>query len=1092
MGKYNWLLIGFLLLWAQLPGQNVATDFGKNRIQYHDDFDLWDMYETENFVTYWYGKGREIAHTVVQMAELDNPAIQKVLEHKMNDKIELILYVDLTDMKQSNLGIEDQFTGKGGITKVIENKVFLYFNGDHNELRKQLREGIAAVYINSMLHGNSLQEIVQNAVLLNLPDWFQEGLIAYIGQDWSPEIDSRLRDYFTNPKKKKKDFANLTKADPRLAGHSMWYYLARTYGKASISNILYLTRINRSLENGLLYVLGIDSKELARQWQDYFQKRFSDVAEQESELRQDLSLLPHKKRQVPFGRMRLSPDGTKLAYTLVDNSRNRLYLYDMQSGEKEVLFRYGIRNLEQEADFNYPVLAWGPDGKELTIIYEKRDVVFLKKFDFEEDTEFTDKLSPEYHRVYDLDYWSADTLVMAATTDGFSDLYLYMPVTRQSIRMTEDFWDDLDASVIHLDNERYVLFSSNRENEVLKKMGLDSLLPIGPFDLYLLDYSPIESSLRQLTFTGDISERKARMSGVNDLVCLADISGRWQRIRVSQLNEEPPLAEIHTRYDRDIKMHETVPGGNHLIIDWLQKWNMSYVQTSLVDSTSVSQHTSVTPQGLISQSNDTIPQDSLQDDEKVDPQYLFQTPYAKPTPKITVQEKETPQKPAITVTPSDQSLVITSRAAKRSYDPDNLVPFVRPRIIASRLKFKLDYFNATLNNDILFGGLDSYAGTKREFEPSPLGLLIKGSVKDLLEDYIITGGARYPTTFNGSEYFLVFDNRKRRIDKQFAVYRKSLTESDPNELNSERRNQYVTVLGLARYSFPFDVYNSLRATLTLRNDRTIILATDVITLANKTDDAQRIGLKMEWVYDNTRETDINSRTGSRAKFWGEVVERFDLNLFEHGPKLQFDEGFMTVLGFDARHYAPLDTRTIFAARMTAATTFGSERILYYLGGVENWLFSSYDNSVGIPPNVNFAYNTLAANMRGFKYNARNGSSVALVNLELRSPIFQYLSRQKLQSSFLRNIQVVGFLDAGTAWHGKDPFDPQNPLNTVVVVNPPTVTAVVNYYRNPLIVGYGFGVRSLIFGYLLKLDYGWNWESNASGRPLVHFSMGADF
>lgn len=123
------------------------------------------MYETENFVTYWYGKGREIAHTVVQMAELDNPSIQNVLEHKMNDKIELIVYLDLTDMKQSNLGIGEQFQSQGGITKVVENKVFLYFNGDHNALRKSLREGIASVYINSMLHGNNLQEIVQNAVL---------------------------------------------------------------------------------------------------------------------------------------------------------------------------------------------------------------------------------------------------------------------------------------------------------------------------------------------------------------------------------------------------------------------------------------------------------------------------------------------------------------------------------------------------------------------------------------------------------------------------------------------------------------------------------------------------------------------------------------------------------------------------------------------------------------------------------------------------------------------------------------------------------------------------------------------------------------
>src|SRR6187402_185316 len=218
VGRSLFTVISLILAPLLALSQSVTTEYGKNRIQFHDDFDKWDMYETENFVTYWYGKGREIAHTVVQLAELDNPYIQNILEHKMNDKIELIIYIDLTDMKQSNLGIEEQFVGKGGITKVIENKVFLYFNGDHNDLRTQLREGIAEVYINSMLHGNNLQEIVQNAVLLNLGDWFQEGLISYVGEEWSPEMENRLNDYFTNPKNKKADFKHLAKIDPQLAG----------------------------------------------------------------------------------------------------------------------------------------------------------------------------------------------------------------------------------------------------------------------------------------------------------------------------------------------------------------------------------------------------------------------------------------------------------------------------------------------------------------------------------------------------------------------------------------------------------------------------------------------------------------------------------------------------------------------------------------------------------------------------------------------------------------------------------------------------------------------------------------------------------
>ena len=1095
MGRILPVILLFILQSLCLQGQNVTTEFGKNRIQYHDDFDVWDMYESPNFITYWYGKGREIAHTVVQLAELDNPSIQNILEHKMNDKIELIIYIDLTDMKQSNLGIEEQFVGKGGITKVIENKIFLSFNGDHNALRKQLREGIAEVYINSMLHGNNLQEVVQNAVLLNLPDWFQEGLISYVGDTWSPEIDSRLNDYFTNPKNKKKDFSRLTKMDPRLAGHSMWNYLANTYGHASISNILYLTRINRSLENGLLYVLGITSKELAIQWKDYYEQRFLTSAQTATKPFSNDLQLTSKKHPLPLGRMRLSPDGKKLAYTIHDNGRVRVMLYEMESGDKKVLYRYGIRNYEQETDLNYPVIAWRPDGNELSIVYERKDVVSLMKIDFEQEQIITDKLGPEYHRVYDMDYWSPDTLVMSATTDGFSDLYLYIPKTRQSIRITEDFYDDLDASVIVLDQRRYILFSSNRPDETMRKLELDSILPIGPFDLYLLDYAKSKSSLRRLTFSPDASERKARFSANETLVCLADFSGRWQRVQVSRLLDDPPISMLFTEYDRDIILHEVVPE-SPVIIDWLQKYNKPYFNISRLDSTDVSENTSPisreSANEVLSKLTEKISVPEKAHEEEPDPQYFFQTPFPVEKTESPIKETVKPiveeSAPSITI----PTIVQPSRPDNPEYTPGDLTPFIRTRIIASRLKFKLDYFNITMDNDLLFGGLDSYAGTKREFEPSQLGILCKASLKDLLEDYVITGGVRFPTSFNGSEYFLVFDNRKRRIDKEFAVYRKAVTESDPTDNDPTHKNQYVSFLALGKWSYPFDTYNSVRMTTTLRNDRNITLSTDKPTLDTDTDDAQRIGLKLEWVYDNTRLLDLNTRTGTRIKTSVEVVKRFDLNLFESDKKFQFNKGFMTVLGLDARHYVSLDRRSIFAARLMAASSFGSERILYYLGGVENWLFPAYDNSVAVPNDIAFAYTALAANMRGFKYNARNGSSVVLANAELRVPVFQYLSRQKIRSSFIRNIQLVGFADAGTAWHGASPFGSGNPLNTVVLTNPPTVEVIVNYYRNPLIIGYGIGARTMVFGYYLKLDYGWAWETKTSRDPLLQFSMGADF
>ncbi|MDV7395100.1 hypothetical protein RZS08_27185, partial [Arthrospira platensis SPKY1] len=137
---------------------------------------------------------------------------------------------------------------------------------------------------------------------------------------------------------------------------------------------------------------------------------------------------------------------------------------------------------------------------------------------------------------------------------------------------------------------------------------------------------------------------------------------------------------------------------------------------------------------------------------------------------------------------------------------------------------------------------------------------------------------------------------------------------------------------------------------------------------------------------------------------------------------------MGIIGFDARHYQPLLKHSVIALRAAGATSFGSERMIYFLGGVDNWLFNNFNNEVPLPnPNDAIAFQALATNMRGFNLNIRNGNSYVVTNLELRMPVFKYLSK-RLQSPFLRSFQLVGFFDMGTAWEGPSPYSEDNPLN----------------------------------------------------------------
>jgi len=368
----------FLSLGA--AAQGIQTEFGKNRVQYGRDFDEWVFYESQNFITYWYGEGRMVGQAASMIAEAEHDDIQRLLEHRVNDKIEIIVYVDLSDLKQSNIGTEDAFTNATGRTKIFGNKIFVYFNGSHADLRRQIREGIAGVYLESMMLGANLQEYVQNSILFNMPTWFRDGLIAYAGAGWDTQADDRLRTLFANPRLG--DFEDFLKEDPVLAGRAFWHYLSLQYGRAAVANILYIARIYRDVGEGMLYVLGTPYPTVAEGWYNHFRERYdSERSQFDPEPSERIAL--RNRRNDPLTRLAVCPDGKRLAYVLNRIGRVRVYVQDLESGKRKKAFGYGFRNGIQETDYQYPHIAWHPSGRILAVLYERRDKLHLVQLDLD-------------------------------------------------------------------------------------------------------------------------------------------------------------------------------------------------------------------------------------------------------------------------------------------------------------------------------------------------------------------------------------------------------------------------------------------------------------------------------------------------------------------------------------------------------------------------------------------------------------------------------------------------------------------------------------------------------------------------------------
>jgi len=229
----------------------------------------------------------------------------------------------------------------------------------------------------------------------------------------------------------------------------------------------------------------------------------------------------------------------------------------------------------------------------------------------------------------------------------------------------------------------------------------------------------------------------------------------------------------------------------------------------------------------------------------------------------------------------------------------------------------------------------------------------------------------------------------------------------------------------------------------------------------------------------------------RYKVFVAVSNRSDIRI-EKPVLFRLSTGRMLMAGFDFRYYFDVGKYSTLAFRGAGQTSFGSEKNIYFLGGVENSFFEKNSDVYPVPADEEFAYMTQVGNLRGFERNARNGSSFVLMNAEYRLPLFRILAESHLRSSFLRDLQLSCFFDLGTAWYGLTPFSPENEANTYIYEVPPAILFRIKQFNDPVIGAIGLGFRTRIFGYFIKLDYGWGIENLRFRSPMLHFSVGQDF
>ncbi|MFL5753032.1 MAG: TolB family protein, partial [Bacteroidia bacterium] len=747
----------------------LQQDFGKNRVQYQP-FN-WTYFGFDRYQVYLYEGGQEVAKYVAKRAEIHLKDIERKLDFESEEKLQIMVYTNQGDYRQSNLGLSGEENGNlGGVTKIVGSKLSVYFTGNHADLDRQIRAGIAEVLVNDMMYGGRTRDMVKNSTLLVVPDWFRSGLISYLSESWSVDLDNMVMDGIVNDRYY--NFNKLSGYEATVAGHALWSYVADTYGEAVIPNILYMSKVSRNVESAFTFVIGSNVRNLTYEWIDAFARRNmgSDTSQY---LPKTDPLLANPRSGRNYYQLKINPNGKKVAYVTNELSQYKVWLKDLSDENKKPkrIMKWGPK-IERINDLSYPLLAWHPMGSALAMINEKKGVIYLTTYQVN-SKEKSSRPITGIEKVIDFAYSPDGKRIVFSGVKkgkGQADIFVFTINAGGLEQITNDVWDDNYPRFVNKGN--HIVFSSNRVNDTIKDsdnakyMYEQSKL----HDIFMYDFKSKSKNLMRVTATPAIHETQPADYEEGYFSYLSESNGIRNRfvakldsvisyVDTSEHYRYTFYPKVATNYQRNVLEHDIAfkgkkiaevfyeNGKQYMYVSDLQKveaikpisLSNTYYRRSLLYAPKQTTTTTATAPLTPAEKNETHIGVNIDD-------YSFNNA----PPKVNQEEHS--RQDTVTRPNSD-----TNHVRKKEFS----LPIQRNYYT----NFSVDNVVTQFDNSFLNQSYQRFTGYY--INPGMNGFF-KISMSDLFEDYRIVGGVRISGNLN-NEYFVSIENRRKLIDKQLIL-----------------------------------------------------------------------------------------------------------------------------------------------------------------------------------------------------------------------------------------------------------------------------------------------------------------------------------
>lgn len=1128
-----WVLV-FCSQGSLLMAQFDQERFGNNRIQ-HTDKD-WYFFASNNFEVYYYDGGQANARMAIDFLEEEFDKLTQSIGYVAYTKPKIFIYNSNQEMLESNLNLNNNSFTVDGQTFFSKLLAEVAYSGSWESFKRELLYETSKIIIEEMLYGSSISDAFQANLVNNFPDWFIDGAAMYLAHGWSREMDDFVRHYLReneNPK-----LFKLRNEDAALVGQSIWNYIVEKYGRRYISSILNLSRINRNEENSIANTLGRRFRDFTTEWANFYTGINKDVFQNFKDLDEDKVIVSTPKNKYgALSSLSFSPDGKYLAYVQNVEGKYRVKIRELSSGRERVILRGGYASYQQDADYTTPALAWR-DTLNLVIGTFKRGVTTLRMRAIDGSNQ--DKLFlRNITQILNLDF-SPDgrTMVLSAINNGKTDIYT-LNMRGQGRRLTNDIFDN--RTPIYL-NDSTIIYASNKTDlpDSLMTGVIDVRNLPDYYNLFQLNLGDTISEKR-LTNLNHINLLPKKLNNAT-ILHLSEQSGITNVMRLGLGNSISSQVSAFNKslesFDYDVENNKwayAVRDGSQskLVVETFPNMDQFTPSTPRIQLEQAKMLNERISNRRIQRENE--PDASETEQEEATSEDI-------PENEPTAPEMAGPELLAADSTAAGvdlESLLlggpVEDTEAAQASEPvgtDSLPQVVEPQTAAiniDRLRFEREggldtdnYVFDTIPN--LYGQESAQA---LEAQPSPaerrsnildafrqqnmvkrvqgprnyipqfittslntsfvvdplrgFGINLNGRMTDLLDNHSIRGGIMAAMDFrSGSDVYFEYEYLKYRLDFRGRFDRRAILR-DEGDLTFQK---YVLTKSEIGVSYPLSVSTRVSITPFVAKTQYFNLNPDSVLRGGDGPqnrlDVNYAGGRAELVVDKTRQLGLYMEQGLKGKIG--MVHYQGLNNVQRS----FSNVFL-----DIRNYQKIHKNITLATRIYAGSFFGNNPQKYLVGGMDNWLFNQFHQPPTNRPEVSPVRNEAGVensnllfaefvDLRGFDYDEIRGNNVITFSSELRIPLFSYLSRGNITSNFIRNFQLVGFYDAGSAWTNAAPWERINDQNTEVINtegSPFVIT--LNNFNNPWLQSYGAGIRTVLLNYYVKLD---------AARPVRNYSV----